>query len=321
MYHKSVLLKECLDNLNIKENGIYIDATLGFAGHSSEILKRISKGHLYAFDQDDFAIEKSRERLKEIGSNYTIIRSNFSNMKKELSKLDITKVDGILFDLGVSSVQLDFEERGFSFHKDAPLDMRMDTTAPLSAYNVLNEYSYEDLTRILREYGEEKYASSIAKNIIKAREEKPIETTLEFVNIIKKSMPMKEMRDKHPARRTFQAIRIEVNHELEVLETAVRQSLELLNKNGRLCIISFQSLEDKIVKNIFNEVSSVPNEMKNLPYIPEEYQPKFKIISKGITPSKEEIEENYRAHSARLRVIERVKWYDEKGKKEKKVFK
>ena len=306
MYHKSVLLKECIDNLNIKENGIYIDATLGFAGHSSEVLKRIPKGHLYAFDQDDFAIEKSKARLKEIGTNYTIIRSNFSNMKKELFKLNITKVDGVLFDLGVSSVQLDFDERGFSFHKDAPLDMRMDTTAPLSAYNVVNEYSYEDLVRILREYGEEKYATSIAKNIVKERETTPIKTTLELVSIIKKSMPMKAMRDKHPARRTFQAIRIEVNHELEVLETATRQALELLNHGGRLCIISFQSLEDKIVKNIFNEVSSVPNEMKSLPFVPTEYQPKYKIISKGITPSKEELEENYRSHSARLRVIERI---------------
>ena len=306
MYHKSVLLKECIDNLNIKENGIYIDATLGFAGHSSEVLKRIPKGHLYAFDQDDFAIEKSKARLKEIGTNYTIIRSNFSNMKKELSKLNITKVDGVLFDLGVSSVQLDFDERGFSFHKDAPLDMRMDTTAPLSAYNVVNEYSYEDLVRILREYGEEKYATSIAKNIVKERETTPIKTTLELVSIIKKSMPMKAIRDKHPARRTFQAIRIEVNHELEVLETATRQALELLNHGGRLCIISFQSLEDKIVKNIFNEVSSVPNEMKSLPFVPTEYQPKYKIISKGITPSKEELEENYRSHSARLRVIERI---------------
>ena len=306
MYHKSVLLKECIDNLNIKENGIYIDATLGFAGHSSEVLKRIPKGHLYAFDQDDFAIEKSKALLKEIGTNYTIIRSNFSNMKKELSKLNITKVDGVLFDLGVSSVQLDFDERGFSFHKDAPLDMRMDTTAPLSAYNVVNEYSYEDLVRILREYGEEKYATSIAKNIVKERETTPIKTTLELVSIIKKSMPMKAMRDKHPARRTFQAIRIEVNHELEVLETATRQALELLNHGGRLCIISFQSLEDKIVKNIFNEVSSVPNEMKSLPFVPTEYQPKYKIISKGITPSKEELEENYRSHSARLRVIERI---------------
>ena len=307
MYHKSVLLNECLNNLNIKENGIYVDATLGFAGHSSEILKKIPKGHLYAFDQDDYAIEKSIETLDKISKNYTVIRSNFSNMKKELAKLNISKVNGIIFDLGVSSVQLDYDERGFSFHKNALLDMRMDTTASLSAYNVLNEYPYEDLVRILRDYGEEKYASSIAKNIVKARINKPIQTTFDFVDIIKKSMPMKAMRDKHPARRSFQAIRIEVNHELEVLEIALRQALDLLDIGGRICIISFHSLEDKIVKNIFNEVSSTPKEFKNLPFIPKEYEPKYKIISKGIIPTKEEIEENFRAHSARLRVIERIK--------------
>ncbi len=307
MFHKSVLLEECLENLNVREDGIYVDATLGFAGHSKEILKRIPNGHLYAFDQDDFAITESNKILKEIASNYTIIRSNFRNMQEELSKLGIFKVNGILFDLGVSSAQLDIDERGFSFHKDAYLDMRMDTTKAFSAYNVLNEYSYEELVRILRDYGEEKYAPSIARNIIKERVKKPIETTFEFVDIIKQSMPMKAMRDKHPARKSFQAVRIEVNHELEVLEIAIRQALDLLDINGRLCIISFQSLEDKIVKNIMNEVSSVPKEFKELPFIPEEYLPKYKIISKGIIPTKKELDENYRSHSARLRVIERVK--------------
>ena len=307
MYHKSVLLKECIDNLQIKKNGIYIDATLGFAGHSKEILKRIPEGHLYAFDQDDYAIEKSRIALKEVGNNYTIIRSNFSHMKKELLKLNVEKVNGILFDLGVSSVQLDDDKRGFSFHKDATLDMRMDTTSNITAKNIVNEYSYEELTRILKEYGEEKYASSIAKNIIIERKNKEIDSTMELVEIIKKSMPMKAMREKLPARRTFQALRIEVNHELEVLEEGLRQALDLLDIGGRICIISFQSLEDKIVKNIFNEVSSVPNEFSKLPYIPEEYLPKYKIISKGITPTKEEIEENYRSHSARLRIIERIR--------------
>lgn len=307
MFHKSVLLEESINNLNIKENGIYIDATLGFAGHSKEILKRIPQGHLYAFDQDDFAIEKSNETLKEISSNYTIIRSNFSNMKKELEKIGITKIDGILFDLGVSSAQLDIDERGFSYHKDAPLDMRMDTNNPISAYNIVNEYSKEDLTRILKEYGEEKYAHNIATNITKQRKIKPIKTTLELVDIIKKSIPMKASRDKHPAKKTFQAIRIEVNNELEVLKQALDQALELLNINGRLCIISFHSLEDKIVKNKFQEVTSIPKEINNLPYIPEEYLPKYKIISKGITPSKKELEENHRSHSARLRVIERIK--------------
>lgn len=307
MYHKSVLLDECIDNLNIKENGIYVDATLGYAGHSSEILKRIPKGHLYGFDQDDFAIEKSHEKLKSIADNYTIIRSNFANMTEELTKLGVSKVDGILFDLGVSSVQIDQADRGFSFHQDAKLDMRMDTKQPFSAYNVVNEYEYHELVRVLREYGEEKFASSIAKNIIKTREKKAIETTFELVDIIKNSMPMKVKRDGHPARRSFQAIRIEVNRELEVLEMALEQALDLLNVGGRLCIISFQSLEDKIVKKGFKKVSEVPDNMKNLPFIPDEYLPKYKVISKGIVASSQELEQNNRSHSARLRVLEKCK--------------
>ena len=307
MYHKSVLLNECIENLNIKEDGIYVDATLGYAGHSSEILKKIPKGHLYGFDQDDFAIEKSDEKLKCISDNYTIIRSNFSNMKEKLAKLDVDKVDGILFDLGVSSVQIDEASRGFSFHQDARLDMRMDTTKEFSAYNVVNEYSYQELVRILRDYGEEKYATSIARNIEKARLIKPIETTFELVEIIKKSMPMKAMRDGHPARRTFQAIRIEVNHELEVLEKGLEQAISLLNVGGRLCVISFHSLEDRIVKKSFQNVSDVPSHIKKLPFIPDEYLPKYKIISKGIVASREELEFNNRAHSARLRVLEKVK--------------
>ena len=307
MYHKSVLLDECIENLNIKEDGIYVDATLGYAGHSSEILMHIPNGHLYGFDQDDFAIEKSNEKLSSISSNYTIIRSNFCNMKEELNKYGIEKVDGILFDLGVSSVQIDDATRGFSFHQDAKLDMRMDTKKDFSAYNVVNEYDYQDLVRILRDYGEEKYATSIAKNIIKDRTIKNIETTFELVEIIKKSMPMKAKRDGHPARRSFQAIRIEVNRELEVLEQALDQALDLLNIGGRLCVISFQSLEDRIVKNKFRTLSEAPDHIKKLPYIPDEYQPKFKIISKGITASKEELENNSRSHSARLRVIEKCK--------------
>lgn len=307
MYHKSVLLDECLENLNIKEDGIYVDATLGYAGHASEILKRIPQGHLYGFDQDDYAIEKSNEKLKNIGNNYTIIRSNFANLKEELNKLGVNKIDGILFDLGVSSVQLDVAERGFSFHQNAKLDMRMDTKQSLSAYNIVNEYSFQDLVRILRDYGEEKYATSIAKNIVKAREKKNIETTFELVDIIKQSMPMKAMRDSHPARRSFQAIRIEVNKELEVLEKGLQEAIDLLNVNGRICVISFQSLEDKIVKNMFKKVSELSNEMKKLPYVPEEYQPKYKIISKGIIATNKELEENNRAHSARLRVLEKYK--------------
>ena len=307
MLHKSVLLKESIDNLNIKDNGIYIDATLGYAGHSSEILKKIPNGHLYGFDQDNYAIQYSKDYLNKISSNFTVIKSNFSNITKELKKYNITKVDGILFDLGVSSVQLDNADRGFSFHNDAKLDMRMDTNKSFSAYNVVNEYSYEDLVRILREYGEEKYSTSIAKNIIKYRENKPIETTLELVDIIKSSMPMKAMRNSHPARRSFQAIRIEVNKELEVLETALEQSIQLLNKGGRLCVITFQSLEDKIVKRIFKKYSEIDPKIKNLPYIPEEYLPILKIINKGITASNKELEDNYRAHSARLRVGEKMR--------------
>lgn len=306
MYHKSVLLQECLEYLNIREDGIYVDATLGYAGHASEVLKRIPKGHLYGFDQDDYAIEKSEDRLRTIGSNYTIIRSNFSNLKEELEKFGVTGVDGILFDLGVSSVQLDVAERGFSFHQDAKLDMRMDTSKEFSAYQVVNEYDYKELFRILRDYGEEKYASSIARNIVKFREERPIETTFQLVDIIKKSMPISAMRNGHPARKTFQAIRIEVNQELEVLKVGLEQAISLLNKGGRLCVISFHSLEDRIVKNMFREYSEVSPDMKNLPYVPEEYMPKYRVVSKGIVASKEELAENNRAHSARLRVLEKI---------------
>ena len=306
MLHKSVLLNESINSLNIKKNGIYVDATLGYAGHASKILEQIPDGYLYGIDQDDYAIEKSDELLKKIADNYHIIRSNFSNMKEELQKQNVTKVDGILFDLGVSSVQLDFDERGFSFHKNAKLDMRMNTNQKLSAYNVVNEYDYKELVRILRDYGEEKYATSIAKNIINERNKKPIETTLELVEIIKKSMPISAMREHHPARKSFQAIRIEVNNELEVLKEGLEQAIELINVGGRISVISFHSLEDKIVKNTFNKYCEIPDSIKKLPYIPNEYKPKFKIITKGITASDKELGENNRARSARLRVIERI---------------
>ena len=305
--HKSVLLDECIENLNLKDNSIIVDCTLGYGGHSSEILKRISKGRLFAFDQDLEAISSSKQRLDEISYNYEIINSNFVNIKKELDKRNIKGVDGILYDLGVSSPQLDEDYRGFSFHQDARLDMRMDQNNSLDAYYVVNNYSYDKLVEIFYKYGEEKYATSIAKNIIKDRTIKNIETTFELVEIIKKSMPMKAKRDGHPARRSFQAIRIEVNRELEVLEQALEQALDLLNIGGRLCVISFQSLEDRIVKNKFRTLSEVPEHIKKLPYIPDEYQPKFKIISKGITAINEELENNSRSHSARLRVIEKCK--------------
>ncbi len=306
MKHKSVLLEESIDFLNIKEDGVYVDATLGFGGHSLEILKRIKKGFLFAFDQDSEAIKYSEERLKDY-HNFKIIKSNFANMKECLNHENVSKVDGILFDIGVSSMQLDEDYRGFSYHNDAKLDMRMDTDSDFSAYNLVNEYDYNNLVRVLRDYGEEKYASSIAKNIIKARETKKIETTLELVDIIKASMPIREQRDGHPARKTFQAIRIEVNHELDVLESGIEQAIDLLNIGGRLCVITFHSLEDRIVKNIFRKYSEVDSKFAKLPYVPEEYLPKVKIISKGITPSMNEIEENNRARSARLRVIEKVK--------------
>ena len=303
--HKTVLLNEAIDNLNIKEDGIYVDCTLGFGGHSGLILERIKRGFLFAFDQDEMAIEYSDKKLSEIGNNYEIIKSNFVNLKEELNKRGINKIDGIVFDLGVSSPQLDIPERGFSYHNDAPLDMRMDRDKEFSAYDVVNTYSYNDLVRILREYGEEKYASSIANNIIKTRENKKIETTLELVEVIKKSMPYKAMKDSHPARKTFQAIRIEVNNELGVLRDALEEAIEMLNVGGRISVITFHSLEDKIVKEIFNKYSKVDSSLSKLPFIPKEYLPKFKLIA-NITPSKEELEENNRARSSRLRVIERI---------------
>ena len=303
--HKTVLLNEAIDNLNVKEDGIYVDATLGFGGHSGLILKRVKRGFLFAFDQDEMAIEYSDKKLSEIGNNYEIIKSNFVNLKEELNKRGINKIDGIVFDLGVSSPQLDIPERGFSYHNDAPLDMRMDRDKEFSAYDVVNTYSYNDLVRILREYGEEKYASSIANNIIKTRENKKIETTLELVEVIKKSMPYKAMKDSHPARKTFQAIRIVLNNELGVLRDALEEAIEMLNVGGRISVITFHSLEDKIVKEIFNKYSKVDSSLSKLPFIPKEYLPKFKLIA-NITPSKEELEENNRARSSRLRVIERI---------------
>lgn len=306
MKHKSVLLYESVEGLNIKKDGIYVDATLGYGGHSLEILKRINEGFLFAFDQDSEAIEYSRERLKKY-DNYKIIKSNFANMKECMHEIGVYKVDGILFDIGVSSMQLDEDYRGFSYHNDARLDMRMDTDSSFSAYELVNQYSYQELVRVLRDYGEEKYASSIAKNIIKTREVTPIETTQELVEIIKRSMPMKELRDGHPARKTFQAIRIEVNHELDVLESGLIQAIELVRPGGRICVITFHSLEDRIVKNIFRKYSEVDSKFAKLPYVPEEYTPKLKIISKGIVPSEKELEENNRARSARLRIVEKIK--------------
>lgn len=306
--HYSVMLKEVIDNLNLKDTGIYVDATLGYAGHTGEILKRVKRGFIFAFDQDINAINYSQEKLSKIGSNFLLIKSNFLYMKEELAKQNISLVDGIVFDLGVSSPQLDTKERGFSYHFDSRLDMRMDLDNPLSAYEVVNNYSESDLTRIISTYGEEKHAKSIAKNIVKARNIKPIETTLELVDVIKKSMPYKDTINKHPAKKTFQAIRIEVNHELDILETSLKNALSLLNVGGRMVVVTFHSLEDRIVKQVFKEVSSVDPVVASLPVIPDAYQPDFKLVTdKVILPSKEELEENNRSHSSKLRVIERIK--------------
>ena len=296
--HISVLLEESINYLNLKKDSIIVDCTLGYGGHSSKILEKIKEGYLYAFDQDEEAIKEAEKKLIKIGNNYKIINKNFVNIE-EIKE----KVDGILFDLGVSSPQLDEDYRGFSFHKDAKLDMRMNQNQELSAHIVVNEYPLDKLIEIFKKYGEEKYSVSIAKAIIKNR---PINTTLELAEIIKSSVPESYRRKSHPARKIFQAIRIEVNDELNVFEKALKSALKLLKPNGRICVITFHSLEDRICKEIFKEVSSVKKELQKLPVIPEEYKPNYKIIA-NIKPKDEEINNNKRSRSARLRVIERVK--------------
>lgn len=306
--HYSVMLEESLQGLNLKNDGVYVDCTLGYGGHSSEILKRVKRGFLFAFDQDAEAIEYSSKKLSEISSNFEIIKSNFEYISEELNKRNIFKVDGILYDLGVSSPQLDEDERGFSYHHDAPLDMRMDKDKDFSAYNVVNEYSEKDLADIIFKYGEDKHAKAIAHNIVMRRSLKPIKTTLELAEIIKESYPYKERLLKHPARKTFQAIRMEVNHELDVLETSLRHALDLLNIHGRIVVITFHSLEDRMVKNIFKEVTTVDKMVRGLPNIPEEYEAKYKLINqKVILPSDKELNENNRSRSSKLRIIERIK--------------
>lgn len=306
--HVSVILNECLEGLNIKENGIYVDGTLGGAGHSSEILKRLSnEGRLIGIDQDTDALKAAKERLKDY-SNVTFVHSNFSNIENVLNNLNIDGVDGILMDLGVSSYQLDEGERGFSYMKDAPLDMRMNRENDFSAYNVVNEYSEEDLYRIIRDYGEEKFAKRIASFIVENRQEKNIETTLELVEIIKNAIPAKARREgPHPAKRTFQAIRIEVNSELSILNKTIEDGVEKLNKGGRMAIITFHSLEDRIVKNKFRDLAVSCRCPKEFPVCVCGEKAKVKIISrKAIEPTKEEVEVNPRSRSAKLRVIEKL---------------
>ena len=305
--HYSVLLNESIEMLNIKPDGIYVDCTLGGGGHSSEILKRLSSGHLYAFDQDEDAIKLARPRLEALNKPFTIIKSNFVNLKEELENLGITKVNGIIFDLGVSSFQFDLPERGFSYRFDAPLDMRMDQSTDFSAFDIVNNYSLNDLVRIFYEYGEEKFARQIAKKIVERRATKNIETTFDLVDIIKSALPAAVLRKSgHPAKQVFQALRIEVNHELDYLKTVLNDALELLDKDGVLAVITFHSLEDRIVKLAFKDKTTLKLP-KGIPFIPEGYKVDFELINKNvIIPTSEELDENNRSHSAKLRGIKRI---------------
>lgn len=306
--HISVLLNEVIDGLKINETGIYVDCTLGGAGHSSEIIKKINKnGRLIGIDQDTEALNAAKEKLKAY-DNVTYVHNNFTNIESILNDLKLDNVDGILMDLGVSSYQLDNEERGFSYMKDAQLDMRMDREAELTAYEVINEYSEEKLYKIIRDYGEEKFASRIAKFIVDRRQNNTINSTLELVNIIKAAIPAKARREgPHPAKRTFQAIRIEVNMELEILDKAIEGSINKLKKGGRLAIITFHSLEDRIVKNKFRELADPCTCPKDLPMCVCGKLPKVKIISKKpIEPTENEVNENPRSRSAKLRIAEKI---------------
>lgn len=304
MKHYSVMLNETIDLLNIKEDGIYVDGTLGRAGHSKEIVKRLKNGRLYCFDKDLDAINESKEILKDYLDKVTFIHDSFENIGKY-----IKEIDGFLLDLGVSSPQFDDGERGFSYRFNARLDMRMDKTQELDAYKVINEYSFNSLVNILYKYGEEKNAKLIARGIEKSRLNKPIETTFELVDVIKKSLPMKVLNKKgHPAKQTFQAIRIEVNNEIEVLEKSIEDACKLLNINGRGVVITFHSLEDRIVKTLFNKLSTVEKIDKRIPLLPNEIESADYILlnKKPIIASEKELEENNRSHSAKLRGLERI---------------
>lgn len=306
--HVTVLLEESIDILNIKEGGIYVDGTMGGAGHSLEIAKKIKTGKLICFDQDSDAIEAAKGKFQGLQDKVIIVHSNFENLKSELEKLGITKIDGFLVDLGVSSHQLDIPHRGFSYMNDAPLDMRMDDKNPLSAYNIVNEYSEEDLKRIIRDYGEENWAARIASLIIEKRREGPIKTTFELVDVIKAAIP-KKMRDEnqHPAKRTFQAIRIEVNRELDVIEKTISDAFSIMNKGGVVAAITFHSLEDRIVKNIFKKLSIDCICPVEFPVCRCDNKAQVKIITrKPILPSKEEIEMNPRSRSAKLRAAKKI---------------
>ena len=305
--HYSVLLNEAIEGLNIKDGGTYVDCTLGYAGHSKVILEKNKKGKLFAFDEDENAVKYSKEALSSIGDNFTIFKENFSNLKETLEKENILKVDGFLFDLGFSSPQIDDAKRGFSFKLNAPLDMRMDTQNSLTAKDVVNTYSLEKLTDIFFKFAEEKYSKVIASAICKERKNKEIVTTFELVDIIQKAVGASYFYKNHPEREIFQAIRIEVNNELSVIEKALPDAIDMLSKGGRICVITFHSLEDRLVKQIFKKYSEVDDILKGMIDIPDEYKPKIKIINKKpILPTDEEINENSRSHSAKLRIVERI---------------
>ena len=308
--HYSVLLNETIENLNIKPDGIYVDGTLGGGGHAYQVALRLSeKGRLIGIDQDADAIAAAGERLKEFGDKITIIRSNYANMKEELHRIGVEKVDGIVLDLGVSSFQLDTPERGFTYRdENAPLDMRMDDRQSLTAKDIVNGYSEMDLYRIIRDYGEDKFAKNIAKHIVQERAKKPIETTGELTEIIRTSIPMKvQVTGGHPAKRTFQAIRIELNKELEVLQNNLDDMIDLLNPGGRICIITFHSLEDRIVKTNFKRNENPCTCPSDFPVCVCGKKSKGKVVTrKPILPSEEELEVNSRSKSAKLRVFERV---------------
>lgn len=307
--HTTVLLEEAVRGLNIRPDGIYVDCTLGGAGHSARILSMLGEhGKLFAFDQDEVAISHAKEKLSGYLDQITMIKSNFLYLKEELENLGIHKVDGILYDLGVSSPQLDTPERGFSYHHDAPLDMRMDSDASVSAFDVINHWAYEDLVRIFFRYGEEKFSKQIARKIEAARAIKPIKTTGELVTLIKEAIPAPARRKGgHPAKRVFQAIRIAVNDELSVFEKSLTQAIELLNQSGRISVITFHSLEDRICKAALKKASEIPSLPPGLPIIPDEFKPILKLISrKPVVPSEVELENNNRARSAKLRIAEKL---------------
>lgn len=307
--HTTVLLKETVDGLDIKPDGIYVDCTLGGAGHSEYLLSQLTDGRLFAFDQDETAIKHAKEKLSRYSGQVTFIQNNFKNIEEELHSRGIEQVDGILYDLGVSSPQLDTPERGFSYNYDAPLDMRMNQDAQISAYDVVNDWSFQDLWRIFTRYGEEKFSKQIARKIEAAREIKPIETTFELVELIKDGIPAPARRKGgHPAKRIFQAIRIAVNDELGVFEDSLKQAISLLKPGGRISVITFHSLEDRICKSVFKQHSDLPELPPGLPIIPEEFKPLLKlVVRKPILPSEEELENNNRSRSAKLRIAEKNK--------------